>query len=1553
VLASDRAIGVSLSYWSSSMSEWQVGNVASTFAKILGSIIEGGATTVNELDTFSDRDTKQLLEWNQAVPEVINACVHEVVIQQASMHPDAPAICAWDMNFSYSDLDKSSSRLAHQLRRLGVGPEVMVPLCFEKSAWAVVAMLGILKAGGACVALDPSHPLSRLEGIVRDVNAKVVLAAPSTAHMFLSLVPRVLVITQSFVSKLPFTGKALYCGVRPFNPAFVIYTSGSTGKPKGVVLEHVSVCTSVASHGSALQIGPDSRVLQFAAYVFDISIQDIFTTLMRGGCVCVPSEHERTDNLAAAINKMGVNWACLTPTVAGLLRPSHVPGLQTLTLAGEAVTKKVIDVWAGLESLNNCYGPAESTIYCAWNGRVGKTDSMPSNIGQGLSSILWVVDIGNHNRLAAVSSIGELLIEGPLLARGYLNDPDKTAASFIKDPAWANSKEKGTHRRMYKTGDLVRHNSDGTLDYLGRKDSQVKLHGQRLELGEIEYHLAANKQVERSMVTMAVAGHCRQRLVAVMQFREPSSMSNLKADIVTSNSLQLVDDDCREVVAMQSLRVREHLSRKVPIYMVPAVWILVKAIPLNTSGKLDRAKVARWVEEMDEDTYLHIVDAAVEETVGPTTVMDRQLQGLLSQVLNLPLERVALNKSFLNLGGDSITAMQLVSRARASGINLRVQDILRGKSISQMALVAKLVTQSPLSRTDEVDIMFNLSPIQQMYFHMGGDKANHFHQSFFLRLSRKIRPVEVARAVEAVVRQHSMLRARFTQRDSGKWGQLISKDIGESYRFGLHETTRQEEMTEIMIASQASLSVKRGPVFAAEMFEMESKGQLLFLVAHHLVIDLVSWRVILKDLEELLEYGTLSAAIPFPFQAWCKLQADRAQQYLTPAAVLPYEVVPADYAYWGMADRSNVYGDTVSEKFSLDSDTTSILLGGTQAGLGTEPVDILLATLSHAFGRTFSDRSTPSIFSEGHGREPWDAEIDLSDTVGWFTTMSPLHVEMVRGEDVVETVRHTKDIRRKLPGNGWPYFASRFLNDEGIKEFKTHFPMEVLFNYLGLYQQLEREDALLQPETLPGLVPDVGRDVQRLALFEVSGVVVHGVMQLTIVYNCHIQRKTDVGRWVHMWQQTLQEAVDRLSNMEPERTLSDFPLLSMTYAGLDKLRNERLADFGASFADVEDVYPCTPMQQGLLLSQTRKSGNYEVEFMYEVVSLRIGIPVDVEKLLSAWQQVVDKHPVLRTVFVNSVSKNGVFDQIVLKQYTTKIVREECRGPDTEALAMLYNTKTVKLGESQPPHQLTVYRTKSGSVFYKMEISHAIIDAASITLIQRDLALAYEGALATSPSPLYSDYIKYLSDRPLNMAVDYWKGHLSGLEPCNFPLLQDGLDKPRKLNYKTVNLGLPPDALHTFCRKSGLTMANVMQAVWGLVLRCYTGSDQVCFGYVASGRDIPLEGVDDIVGPFINMLVCRMDIAGSSTVKQLVQQVQEGYLAGLEHQHCSLAQIQHALGLSGKPLFNTLMSIRRVLSPSSSNGQFCSEKSPVIEFKSIGSHDPTEVRVIRPIKMGPS
>ncbi|PHH92372.1 hypothetical protein CDD83_7654 [Cordyceps sp. RAO-2017] len=446
-----------------------------TYRHILVLISTGGpGQTVRGLYPLTARDLKQIREWNATVPRRRSACVHSVFENQVRRRPRAPAICSWDGELTYAELDALSTKLAHSLSRLGVGPEIFVPYAFEKSLYTVVATLAVLKAGGAFVPLDSSHPKDRLRSIISRVGARLMLTSAKTAPTFMGLCSDVLIVDKPLLDGLREEEHNPASAVSPRNSAFVLFTSGSTGEPKGLVQEHASVCSVNEAYREALFINDKSRVLNFAAYTFDVSTVDVFTTLSNGGCVCIPSEEDRLNDIVRVINDFRVNWVDLTPSfaMASIPHPGDVPTLKTLILAGEEVKREHIAHFVGtIGRVINCYGPAEAGGCLANVYR--NAASQPQTVGVALKSAsCWIVDSKNHRRLAPIGATGELVVEGPTLAREYLKDPCKTDAAFFRHRGWRPDESRKCRRRFYKTGDLVRYRPDGLINFVGRQDTQ-------------------------------------------------------------------------------------------------------------------------------------------------------------------------------------------------------------------------------------------------------------------------------------------------------------------------------------------------------------------------------------------------------------------------------------------------------------------------------------------------------------------------------------------------------------------------------------------------------------------------------------------------------------------------------------------------------------------------------------------------------------------------------------------------------------------------------------------------------------------------------------------------------------------------------------------------------------------------------------------------------------------------------------------------------------------------------------------------------------------------
>ncbi|KAK1674918.1 peptide synthetase [Colletotrichum godetiae] len=1520
IVYSDSEIRVRLAYSTATLSTAMATNVSYTFSSILSRLIRMNDTqaAVSSITAISSWDMRQVTAWNShshpPSPKFQSTCVHHLIEGQVRVQPNASAIHSWDGHMTYKELDEAASIVAREILRRGIGPGAFVAICFEKLKWYSVALLGVLKSGNAFAPVDISNPESRRKEILHQLGiyttAGLVICSrkqePSIKHLAgqtLQLDGDQSSPKEDFDIPLP--------SVSSNNPAYVIFTSGSTGKPKGVVVEHGAYAYAAQAHSKGIHIDSASRVLQFASYGFDTSMEDHLTTFSVGACLCVPSEDDRLScpDLARFASASGANWAHLTPSFAEMFTPVTLSTMRTMVLGGEAMTAKNVQNWAcpPQTQLVQVYGPSECSVTSTISPPFSKENS-PTNIGFPVPGCAaYVARSDDPNILQAVGAVGELLMEGPILARGYLGDSAQTSISFVKSLRWAPGK------RLYRTGDLVKYDSAGLLHFVGRRDLQVKLRGQRIELGEIERQLGFERRVQHCLALVPESGPCAKRLVAVITL--DSSFVASPTD-VSASPIEILDVPWLEHIDC----MRGFLLDKLPPYMNPELWIILKSLPRNSSGKLDRKGVTKYLEGLTPSEFASLLprmdDDSPERQGTDAEVM---LRSIWSEALNVGEDEICWNTSFYHLGGDSISAMTISSMARETGLNVSAADILRYRSIERLAksVVGAASPASAQTDTSEDPVEAQaliLSPIQKLHFQTSPEGDHLDQQTMLVEVTQTVDQQDLLAALESLLVAHPILCAQF-KCHGGEWTQHVpvKSTISLVYycRTRFHSRTQLEYVIECVSEAKRSIHLTNGPLVAVDLFE--SQGQtLLSMTIHHLVVDAVSWRILLRELESCLRFGMPVVDEKTSFQHWT-LEQQRFASNSLPQDVLPpsAHALSTDLSSWGMADERNCFKDSVSHTISLDSNVSRQLISAQETS-GHEAHDILLTAVIQSFVEIFG--RSPALFSEGHGREVFAPDVDPSSTVGWFTTFSPIVTQEC--ENILSGVREFRD---KIPLSGLAYFASRFLSKAGEDAYKHHHPMEVTLNHLGAFQQFEKKNSLFKrctdeiQDKVSALRYQQRAKSSRYALISIMASIKDNKLSLQVEWNSRMHHQELLLDWLHQLEKSLTALVVDLTDEHQRLPLSPSEVMvssiGLHWKELNNILDLAQSRFGITPSEIEVVLPCSPIQDSLMLSQLKSvSNHYSQHFLFKLSG---SIPLNPDDLSAAWKLVVATHQILRTIFVEDTS--GKFLQLVLKAVEVDIQVQRLRSEsDLPALwAKQSSSIAPKPLSGKILHKLQIYAATNGSMYCLLDKNHIITDGTTSRLLIRNFLAALDGCPRQDTCP-YSNYIDYVQDQDTAEITRYWSRYLDGASSCLFPVLrQHRQSSVEGLEFTGTSSTFPKSSLSSACRKLDMTVPIVFQAAWSVVLSTYLNSDDVIFGLLNHGRDIPIPGASEIIGPMTNIVPVRVQIGPRMEISKILTRLQEDNLDHLSRQTVSLARIQHAAKrTSGDALFNTIFNFQK-------------------------------------------
>jgi amino acid adenylation domain-containing protein/non-ribosomal peptide synthase protein (TIGR01720 family) len=1127
---------------------------------------------LSEMHLLDEQELRRVVyEWNHADLTVpAGTPVEQLVARQVAQTPAAIALVEGAETHTYADLDNQVNCLAKRLRAAGVGPEIPVGLYVDRSREMVVAMLTVLRAGGAYLPLDVSAPLARLRHILDDSRALLVLTTSRLADAAVEALGSrwpVEIIDDTPAGLPPaaspddsecleYRGNPddLSDPSHPDRLAYIIYTSGSTGKPKGCLITSGALARHAAAAMRYFGLGPGDRVLQFTAANFDVAAEEIFPTLGSGAALYIPpratlaSMSDFSDylerNQITVINLPAPFWHSWVSYLGASARPP-LAALRLVIAGSDAMAVDQVTRWQGLAPsstrLCNAYGVTEAAITATLYPVPARWDAAPPRS----VSIGWpfgnteVYLLDRYRQPVPVGVPGELYIGGSGLARGYLGRPDLTADRFVFH-ALSGGDDGDEPMRLYRTGDRCRYLADGSLEYLGRNDRQVSIRGHRIELGEVEHVLAGHPAIARAAVELRAG---------------PSGEPQLVAWIAG---------------AVAAAEVRGFLQRLLPGYMVPASFVILDALPLTPSGKIDR-------QALPSPARPETPEAAVGHFAAPSTAEERALARIWSEVLGL--ERIGVHDNFFELGGDSILSIQITARANQAGLRLTPLQIFQHQTVAELASETCLAVpasaagmQGPDYAEDAEDVEdgdpIPLTPIQRWFFEQKLFHSHHYNQGVMLPIAGTVDSRAVEAAIRALVFRHDALRLRFRHGPGGwidwiqecaKQDEIVLPSLQVENLLELPEAAQHACVAAKAAELQESLDLANGPIVRAALFQLNPASSQLLIVIHHLAVDGVSWRILLEELTAAYRQAKAATPTDLParttkFARWARRLEKTAETSRFQTTLDYYRSLPLHRLGSLPVDHSRGLNTVASSDrimIALAPPETEALLREVPKAFGTQINDVLLTAVSLALAN-WSARAAQWIEVEGHGREPLFPELNLSRTVGWFTSMWPVLLEPGEpaepGEliDVTDALKRVRGQLSNVPDNGIGYGVLRYASHdpEASRFLATLPPAEVSFNYMGQFAAGSSSG-----EWHCGPSRDLSQ--ARSHLIEIDGHIAGGALEMTWTYSRHYHLRATIERVAGDFRECLRRIITAAANRK--LTPKDFPLANLSQKGLDAL----------------------------------------------------------------------------------------------------------------------------------------------------------------------------------------------------------------------------------------------------------------------------------------------------------------------------------------------------------------------------------------------------------------
>lgn len=1412
---------------------------------LLKELAEYPAKPIYQLEMMTHEEKQQILiDWNNTQKDYpTDKTLHQLFEEQVIKRPNNIAVIFEDQKLTYQELNDKANQLAHYLRDQGVTPDMLVVIACERSVEMIIGILGILKAGGAYVPVDPSYPLDRIQFMLEDTQATLLLTQQTVLERLPTTQEKVFLLDRDREKLIHYPITNPSCTTHPRNLAYTIYTSGSTGKPKGVMIEHQSICDRLFWYQSYTPLSYEDRFLHQLSFSFDAAVMALWWPLVSGAQVIIPSILGDVELLAELVTSHKVTTLHSVPTAIKSLLEHILSQRKNLTylcriiVGGEVFSKDLYEKTAFLSKckIYNAYGPTESSVISTnYDATDQEVRALTVPIGTPVANTqVYILD--ETLNPVAIGVSGELYIGGKGLARGYLNQKELTIQRFVKNP-FQSEEEKihGRNSRLYRTGDLCRWLEDGNIEYIGRIDDQVKFRGFRIELEEIRAVLLRHPKIKEAILVIRENTYGHQRLIGYLLLKK-------------------VKEHQKTTIKVGELQT--YLQTILPDYMIPSALIILESIPLTANGKLDKKSLPD-PELRDSNSY-----------ISPRNELEDKICQVWSEALGLAKGEVGIKDDFFRLGGDSIVTIQIVSKLRQRfKIFISVKDIFKYRTIGRLydEVLSKQNVDKNIDIKTEQGLLKGdvpLLPIQQWFFDNNFAVPNYWNQTFTIK-SSNLDLGKLKSSIIKLINYHDAFRFKYKKSKNGTCIQYYDSEakieelkLLDIRTLGAEEGSKKFEtkLQQILASWQSNFNLEKGPIYnIAYIYGYKDGTSRVCFALHHLAIDSVSWRVLSEDLKYLYEGKDLGSK-GSSYRQWVNAVYGYANFHVDEKNYWLNIIKDFENRKNNTFDKLVVEGNTRSySNLKLNKDYTKKLLQESNRAYNTEVNDLLLAALGYSLFEISGDNIN-YITLEGHGREEIDKTVDITKTMGWFTTMYPIRLEA--SKEISASIRNIKEHLRSIPNKGIGYGALF-----GYKKL----PM-IGFNYLGKFgneqknQSMKRVWSILSEGVMgEGSNDSIHSENQDNYIININGWVTNDCnLQFTI------QSKLSneiTNRLAEVFKKNLENIIDYTTQLNRNY---------LTVSDIDSVINQEYLDRLQESKEIEAIYIANDTQYEFFFYELK---NRDVSDIFIIQTIwQYHCKVNVNRLKEAWNYAQAKFSVLRLrllleeKLLQIIDKEGELDwrYIDLSQ-ELDVVAQENKIKDIQEQDRF---ESYKLEQG---NLFRVYLIKQKEDLYTCIYSahHTIMDGWSsynLFWYMHDVYIKLQNneKVFLSTDNTYKDSQKYLQEHQ-NDNILYWKEYIKKIKGADDLrwLLKNSRKNLKHLRYRRTNnpheLRLVlKDSLYKKLReislKEGVTLNSILQYAWHKTLNIHANTDQTIVGVVMSSRNLPVDNIENSVGLHMNTL----------------------------------------------------------------------------------------------------